>query len=268
METWILLLVGILTGILAGMLGLGGGIIFTPVLLEIFESSERSEPHIWAIATSLSCTFIAALSSSIRQHIKGHYDFKRSLMIGLFAIIGLSLGRWILSMEWFNTTVFRIFFSLIIAYVGAQFFLRRNTPEKPITENKTLSWKGSLSSGSAGGFIAVLAGIGGGGVMVPILHFLYGQRLKTAISLSSGAIVWIALFATLSMMVGVNTEHYRDAWTLGYVQVDLAIPLSIGAFAGGFIGVQLSHRVSPKILSSIFSVVMAIMLYRMLSAFF
>jgi uncharacterized membrane protein YfcA len=269
MESLLLLLTGIATGVLAGMLGLGGGIIFTPVLLYIYESQGFAQPHWWAIATSLACTCVTAFSSSIRQYAKGNFDLRRSVLIGLFAIIGILLGRTLVTAPFFSVKVFRIVYAIILGYVALQFtfgrFLKRNK-NMQTNEEGCLGWKCALITGSSGGFIATLAGIGGGGVMVPIMHFGFKLPMHKSVSLSSGAIVLIALFGTLGF-IGLQPEN-MPAWSVGYVDLAKAMPLAAGAFLGGFAGVQLSHRLTPNTLSVLFGLVLSAALYNILSGLF
>ncbi|MGD8428286.1 MAG: TSUP family transporter, partial [Balneolaceae bacterium] len=67
MELLILFILGIVAGIVAGLFGLGGGILFTPILFVVFSKAGIENPVVLAIASSLFCTFVAALGSSIRQ---------------------------------------------------------------------------------------------------------------------------------------------------------------------------------------------------------
>jgi uncharacterized membrane protein YfcA len=273
MDFYQLILIGIATGIIAGMLGLGGGIIFTPVLLGIFEAEGFNQPHLWAVGTSLACTFVTAIASSIRQQAKGNFDLKRSGLIGLFAIIGLLAGKQIVTAEFFSVTVFRIVYAVILGYVALQFIfgkMRKNADGSDAEPPQSVRLKNrcALITGASGGFIATLAGIGGGGVMVPIMHFGFNIPLKKSVSLSSGAIVLISFFGALGLATMQTFEESVLPYALGYVELGLALPLSIGAFMGGFIGVQWSHRLKPAFLSIMFGTVLAIMFYKVVSGLF
>lgn len=270
MDFFEFILIGIGTGIIAGMLGLGGGLIFTPVLLGIYEAEGFAQPHLWAVGTSLACTFVTAVSSSTRQYLKGNFDFRRSLIIGLFAIIGLLLGRWVISADFFNVRVFRIVYAAVLGYVALQFTLGQLRSRKIVdddSQSTTLSYKCGFLTGSAGGFIATLAGIGGGGVMVPIMHFGFRLPLKTSVSLSSGAIVLISLFGAIGMAL-IVPESNGPVWSVGHVDLAMALPLAIGAFGGGFLGVQWSHKLKPTVLSILFGLVLGSMFYKVVSGLF
>lgn len=273
MDFYQLILIGIFTGIIAGMLGLGGGIIFTPVLLGIFEAEGFNQPHLWAVGTSLACTFVTAIASSIRQHAKGNFDLKRSGIIGLFAIIGLLAGKQIVTASFFSVTVFRIVYAIILGYVAVQFIfgkMRKNEDGSIAEPPQTMRLKNrcALVTGASGGFIATLAGIGGGGVMVPIMHFGFNVPLKRSVSLSSGAIVLISFFGAIGLATMQTFEEAILPYAIGYVELALALPLSLGAFVGGFIGVQWSHRIKPTLLSILFGTVLSIVFYQVVSGLF
>lgn len=80
-ELLLLLLVGLVAGVLAGLLGIGGGIIFTPVLFLLFEGAGVEDPVLWTIASGLFCTFIAASGSIVRQYLQNN----------IFGLKGLNL---------------------------------------------------------------------------------------------------------------------------------------------------------------------------------
>ncbi len=67
MEIVILIIIGIVGGLVAGSMGVGGGIIFTPVLFVLFDEAGIENSVQWSVASGLLCTFSTALSSTIRQ---------------------------------------------------------------------------------------------------------------------------------------------------------------------------------------------------------
>ena len=77
-----LLVIGIFTGIIAGIFGIGGGVLFTPILFFLFNSAGVEQPVAWTIGTSLFCTFSAALSSSIQQRNQKNSYLKEGIRVG------------------------------------------------------------------------------------------------------------------------------------------------------------------------------------------
>lgn len=81
MELWLLIIIGLFGGIIAGSMGVGGGIIFTPVLYFLFEDAGIAQPVQWSVSSGLLCTFAAASSSTIRQIAHQHLFLKEGILL-------------------------------------------------------------------------------------------------------------------------------------------------------------------------------------------
>lgn len=238
MLVLLLLVVGILTGILAGMLGIGGGLIFTPVLYWIFQDAGFERPELWAIGTSLFCTFTSSLGGSLRHHLRSSSYVREGLIAGLFGVIGTILGKWIATSSYFTGPIFRILITSLLVYSIGQLiyktYFSRQLGKPVVNHDRELTVVELSVIGIAGGFIATLAGIGGGLLMVPILHLWFKQTYKRTVSVSELAIVVISFAGFIQL------------WT--YVDVVRAMPLLIGAFVGAFFGVKLHDVVDPRLM--------------------
>lgn len=268
-EFSLLLLVGLIAGIFAGMLGIGGGIIFTPVIFFMFESYGVENPVVWTIGTSLFCTFLAASSSSIQQLRQHNIYLKEGVKLGLFGIIGVTLGKFIVTSSYYSVREFAIIFSLMLAYVSYMMFKKGN--EEPTLRPKPSAEMGVKEitvTGGIGGLISVLAGVGGGGIMVPIMNGVFNQAFRKAVSVSSLAMV-ILVFSGWVQMALANAEGTAiTEYTIGYIDFGLALPVGIGALLGGLIGAYLNQIVQRKYLQWIFAVLALVMSFRLIwSAF-
>lgn len=261
----ILLLLGIVAGILAGLFGLGGGILFTPILFIVFNDAGIENPVVLTIGSSLFCTFIAATGSSIRQFRQQNFYWADGLKVGLLGSLGVTVGKWVITSEYYSQQVFAIFFSLLLIYV-AYIFIRRGRQQSIVASDnpEPLNWSESLVTGGLGGFVAALAGIGGGGVMVPMLNLYYKRAFKKAVSVSSLAIVFISLSGWLQLAltgsVGGMTPYY-----LGNVDFGAALPMAIGGLAGGFLGALLNLKINRKYLQFAFSLLALAMALKLLT---
>src|SRR5690554_768580 len=101
---------------IAGLMGVGGGIIFTPVLFFLFENAGVQDPVVWTIGSGLFCTFIAAFGSTIRQHLQKNMFWKEGIVLGIMGAIGIYLGKLIVVSKYYSETEFAIFFSLVLLY--------------------------------------------------------------------------------------------------------------------------------------------------------
>lgn len=264
----LLLIVGVITGILAGVFGIGGGTLFTPVLFVIFSSIGVEQPVAWTIGTSLFCTFSAALSSTIQQMKDKNSYLYEGIKIGLFGAFGVFMGKQIATSTYYTESIFVLFFATILLMVAWMFYIRGKADKNVNTNLNQIYIKQSVLTGVGGGFVAALAGVGGGVVVVPILNLWYKIDITKAISVSSLAVLLISLsgwlqFAFLSGSISGATD-----FTIGYVDFGTGLPLILGAFAGGFMGVSMGNKISESSRQVAFSVlatvVAALMVYSLL----
>ncbi|TVP97768.1 MAG: sulfite exporter TauE/SafE family protein [Balneolaceae bacterium] len=240
----ILIFCGLIAGTVAGLFGVGGGILFTPILFILFSSVGLENPATWAIATSLFCTFTASISSSIQQRSEKNFYWKQGVIVGLFGTIGVFAGKQVVTSPYYTEDVFVALFSILLVFVAILFFRRRKNDITLLVTKKTISIPKAVGAGTTGGFIAALAGVGGGIVLVPIMNLAYKLRLKKAVSISSMAIVLISLSGWMQFALLAGQPDGITPFTLGYVDFGSGLPLIIGAFTGGFAGVRIGHSVS------------------------
>ncbi len=254
MEMLILLLLGIIAGIVAGLFGLGGGILFTPILFIVFSDAGIENPVVLTIGSSLFCTFIAAFGSSVRQFQQKNFYLGDGLKVGLMGAGGVYLGKLVITSPYYSQQEFVIFFSLLLIYVAYMFYQRGARQQKEIEQNDTsVTLSQSVVTGGLGGFVAALAGIGGGGVMVPLLNLVFKKNFARAVSISSLAIVLISLSGWVQLgytgnSMGTLTEFY---W--GYVDFGAAFPLALGGLLGGFLGALFNLKIDRRYLQFGFS---------------
>ena len=251
-----LLVLGFIAGILAGLLGIGGGLLFTPVLFYLFSTGGVENPVLWSIGTSLFCTFISASSSTLRQYIQKNFFALDGIKVGILGVAGTALGKWLSTSGYYSQQEFAIFFSLVMLFAAYSFIRRTSSSFQKNSgseQQKHITLPRAGLVGGIGGFVASLAGIGGGGVMVPFMNLLMGIPLRKAISISSLAIVFISLGGWLQLAFSSGAEMGISDFHLGFVDFGAALPLVIGGFLGGFLGVFLNHRVPRRILQYLFA---------------
>lgn len=260
----VLLLLGIVAGIVAGLFGLGGGILFTPILFLVFTNHGIEDPVVLTIGTSLFCTFVAAGGSSLRQFGQQNFYLKDGLKVGLFGAVGVMVGKWVITSPYYSETEFVLFFSALLMYVAWMFWRRGRRGDSMVeTTHAPMSWLQSLAAGGGAGFVAALAGIGGGGVMVPVMNLLQKRDFQKAVSISSLAIVIISLSGWIQLALLESgptlTEYY-----IGQVDFGAALPMAIGGLAGGFLGAMWNVRIRRSYLQVAFSILAVGMAVRLL----
>lgn len=260
MELLVLWVLGVVAGVVAGLFGLGGGILFTPILFIVFSDAGIEDPVVLTIGSSLFCTFIAAFGSSIRQFQQQNFYWSEGITIGLMGAGGVFLGKLVITSPYYSQQEFVIFFSLLLLYVAYMFYRRGARGKKEIKTNDLPVTLGqSLVTGGFGGFVAALAGIGGGGVMVPLMNLLFKKEFSRSVSISSLAIVLISLSGWVQLglaenEIGTLTEYY---W--GYVDFGAAFPLAVGGLIGGFLGALFNLKIDRRYLQYAFAVLAIVM---------
>ena len=267
MTIILLFLIGVFAGILAGLLGVGGGLIFTPVLFYLFTQGGLDQPTQWAIGSSLFCTFIASSSSVFKQYRNHNFFLFESLKVGGFGVIGTVIGTTVTTSGWYGAEQFSILFSALLLYAAWNLLYRKRKPKTATpaeTGSHKLTWLVALGIGVLGGMVASLAGVGGGIVLVPLMTLLLKLPFPMAVSISSGAIVVISTSAWLQMACANPVNEGITPLTLGFIDFGTALPLIAGSFAGGYLGVKIGHRIHTRLLEQIFAILLLFMALRLI----
>ncbi|MFU8861373.1 MAG: sulfite exporter TauE/SafE family protein [Cyclonatronaceae bacterium] len=262
----ILVLIGIFAGLLAGMLGIGGGVIFAPVLFYMFDARGIENPEVWAIGSSLLCTLATSVSASFKQNRQRTFSARESLKVGLFGIAGITIGKTYITSDYFNSDIFLSIFFVILVYTGIQFLrkaMKRAAPPAPGTD-RLVNWREAVPIGGGGGLIASLTGIGGGIVMVPIMNMIYRISFQKAVSISVGAIMIISLSGVVQLAISAPATAGLSPYTLGYIDFGTAFALVVGAIAGAYTGTWAQGKVNLTILNGLFAAMLLIAAVRMI----
>ncbi|TYP92222.1 hypothetical protein LX73_2476 [Fodinibius salinus] len=268
-EIVTLFLLGIIAGIIAGLFGLGGGILFTPILFVVFSDGEISDPVVLTIGSSLFCTFVASLGSSVRQFQQQNFFWSEGIKVGVMGAVGVFAGKQVITSPYYSEQVFVIFFSLLLMYVAFMFYSRGSKKQKHMQQNNNpLSMGQSLVSGGLGGFVAALGGIGGGGVMVPLLNLWYYKPFARTVSISSLAIVVISFSGWIQLGLTGRDIDTLTAFHWGYVDFGAALPLALGGLLGGFAGALFNLKINRRYLQFAFAVLAIGMAVKLLTDVF
>lgn len=254
METLLIyLLVGAAAGTIAGLFGVGGGLIIVPALVLVYTALGIA-PEIlthMAVATSLATIVITSISSIRTHHLKG------AVVWPVFVAMapGILLGSWLggvtahlLPGAWLQLLIG--IFALVIAMRMWLAGMRRG--QLP-TDGSRLPGKPGLSAaGAVIGWASAIFGIGGGSLTVPFLTRCRVQ-MQRAVATSAAAGLPIAVAGAISFAVQGWGEPRLPAWTSGYIYwpAFLGIVLASAPFAR--IGANLAHRLSPQMLKNCFA---------------
>lgn len=253
------LILGVLTGIAAGMLGIGGGAIMVPALyftLPLTGIDSRILSYT-VIGTSLFCGSFASLSSAVSHYRTNNIDRKRAILFASGSIIAAAIVP--LFVIRIDPALLKVIFGsiLIITLIKMLFEIRQGKESSLEISNKFLPIFGLFT-----GALAALTGIGGGVLFVPILTYFYAVNLKRSIGTSSAIIFFTMLSSAFSyslMNTGVHT-----GFQLGFINLFSGIPIAVGALAGAVFGVRIVLKTPVLIVKRIFSLFLIIIILRMM----
>lgn len=255
---------GIFAGILAGLLGVGGGIVIVPVLFFLFQSFGVSPESAMLVATATSLATIVPTSiSSIRSHHhKGNVDFELLKRWALFIFIGVLAGSWLVTRV--EGTLLTLLFGVIATLSALNMLLRTN---KPSLFQQLPDSAGQGLMATLVGFFSAMVGIGGGTISVPLLS-IYNYPTHKAVGTAAAIGLIISLPGALTMLAIGTTPADAPVGTFGLVNViafACIVPLTV-LFAP--VGATLAAKLDAGKLKKIFAVVLLITGVRMLGQLF
>ncbi len=265
---WLLVLVAcsLLAGVVAGLLGVGGGIVLVPVLDVILRAGGVSADwsmHI-AIATSLATIIPTALVSSMAHHARGGVDWGIARAWAPGMLCGALAGSLLAAQTpdaWLAGG-----FGMVAAAVAAKMLL--TSPDLRLADTSPRGVGGNLIAAVIGGLSAMM-GIGGGTLSVPAMT-LTGGAIHQAVGTAAFFGLLIALPGTLGYL-SADPATALPPLTLGLVSLPaLAIVAPCTMLTAPW-GARLAHRLPRQLLSRVFGVFLAIvalrMFYRMSTSF-
>jgi uncharacterized membrane protein YfcA len=256
----LLLVIGGFAGVLAGLLGVGGGIVLVPAFFYTFQTLGYDGPQLMQIclATSLATIIVTSVRSVLSHNKKGavDWDILRTWAPGI--AVGAILGVLVAANLRSNTLqgVFGVLGLIIGAYLGlgrSDWRLGAGMP-KGITR--------AIMSPVLG-FLSVLMGIGGGSFGVPLMS-LYGTAIHRAVATAAGFGVTIAVPSVAGFLFLEIAAENRPPFTIGAVNlVAFFIVIAMTLVTAPW-GVKLAHAMDPKPLKRVFAVFLTLVALNML----
>jgi uncharacterized protein len=255
-----LAVLGLCTGFLAGLLGVGGGMLLGPFLTIIL--SARGVPADlavkMAIATSMATIMFTSLSSVRAHHRRGavRWDIARGLAPGIVlggalasaGVFALLKGTWL-----------AIFFALFVGFSATQMFLDK----KPKPGRQMPGTAGQVAAGSVIGFLSGLVGAGGGFVSVPFM-VAHNVSILQAVATSAALGFPIALANTVGYVVSGWSLPGLPQHSLGYVWLPALAAVACCSVLTAPLGARLAHRLPVGKLKKIFALILYLLASYML----
>jgi uncharacterized membrane protein YfcA len=254
---------GAIAGVLAGLLGIGGGLIIVPMLTFAFGTLGFPHDHIlhMALGTSLASILFTSLSSVRAHHARAAVNWPVVLRITPGILAGTFGGAWVAS--FLSTNVLKGFFGVFLLYVATQMLLGF----KPKPTRELPGTAGMFGSGSVIGVVSSLVGIGGGTLSVPFLVW-HNTVVHTAIGTSAAIGFPIALAGSLGYITSGITVQGLPPWTLGFVNLTALGGIVAASVLTAPLGARLAHSLPVEKLKKSFAVLLYIVGTRMIWSIF
>ena len=246
-------------GFMAGLLGVGGGIIMVPALYYAFTVLDfelATRMHL-AVGTSLAIIIPTSIISTKTHMEYNAVDFKMVKSFGIFILLGVIAGTF-LAVN-LKTPTLVLFFSMFSFMVGLFFiFLREKLVENP----KTISDVVKNISGIIIGFISVPLGIGGGSLMVPFMR-TFGYDIRKSIGTAAAVGFLISLSGTITMIMGGKIiDNINTPFSVGYINLlGFAVFVPVTMIMAR-LGAKAVYKINKKLLSKIFGTFLLIVSVR------
>lgn len=255
----ICMLVGCIVGFLAGLFGIGGGMVVVPVLVYLLPMVNVPNELLMNIAlgTSFATIVITGAASAYNHHQRGNMQWSvlktllPSIIISVF-IASHFISR--LPKEYSSKL-----FAVLVVYLAIKMILSI----KPKAQNKSFTTQSSIIGGALIGIASSIAGIGGGSFIVPFLNSR-GVEMKKAIGTSSFCGMFLAISGMLSyMQSGWQVENLPD-YALGYVYLPAVLGITITSFFTTKLGVATTSKLPVASLKRYFALLLIVIAVKMI----
>ncbi|MFA5581898.1 MAG: sulfite exporter TauE/SafE family protein [Paracoccaceae bacterium] len=256
----LLMAIGGVAGVMAGLLGVGGGIVLVPGFFYVFAAMGYDSPWLMQIclATSLATIIVTSGRSVMGHHRRGAVDW--AVLRGFAPGIALGAVIGMLTVSVLSSVILQAIFGVLAVAVGLFMGFGRVT-----WRLGDLMPTGALRAAisSAIGFLSVLMGIGGGSFGVPLMT-LYNFTIHRAVATAAGFGVIIAVPSVIGFLLLDIPPEARPPFTLGVVNLPAFGLVIAMTLLTAPLGVRLAHAMDPKPLRQVFAVFLVLIALNML----
>jgi uncharacterized protein len=251
--------VGAVAGILAGLLGVGGGLVIVPMMVITLNWQGIPQEHIMhlALGTSLASIIFTSVSSFMAHHRRDAVQWQvvRQIVVGI--LLGTFLGATLASR--LSTGVLKGIFIVFLYYMGIQFLLDR----KPKASRTLPGPWGMFGMGMIIGVVSAFVGIGGGSLSVPFMIYC-NIPVHTAIGTSAAIGFPIAIAGAAGYLVNGLAVANLPSGSLGYIYLPALLGIAGCSVLTAPLGARLAHSLPVGRLKQVFAVLLLVMGTKML----
>lgn len=252
------ILLGSVVGFLAGLLGIGGGLVIVPVLTFMFAGQGIPHEHLLhlALGTSLASIVFTSFSSIRSHHKRGAVIWPIVIKITPGIIVGTFFGAWIAAH--LSTNFLKIFFTLFLFYVGIQMLLGI----KPKPSREVPGTAGVSGAGVVIGIFSSLVGIGGGTLSVTFFTWC-NVTMHKAIGTSAAIGFPIAVTGAVGYAINGFAVQGLPSDAFGYIHLTALAGIAVASILTAPLGAKFAHSLPVDKLKKIFASLLLILAVRM-----
>jgi uncharacterized membrane protein YfcA len=246
-----LLVLGCFTGFLAGLLGIGGGMLLVPFMTFLLSSKGMPAEHVvkMAIATSLATICFTSIASVRAHHQRGAVLWSVARVLAPGIVIGSLIGAQLAKA--LPSPVLALLFALFVGFSATQMLIDR----KPKPSRQLPGTAGMLGAGGVIGLFAALVGAGGAFVSVPFMTWC-NVKIHNAVATSAALGFPIAVAGTVGYMVAGWSLRDMPPGTIGYLYLPALVTISIASVLTAPFGARTAHRMDMRQLKRVFAVLL------------
>lgn len=252
MTFWLLYMaLGAFSGVLAGLLGVGGGVVIVPVLVYLFTLQQMPASFILhlALGTSLASIMFTSISSFRAHHLKGAVDWQVFRRVTPGILVGTLFGTWVAAQ--LSTRFLKGFFIVFLYYIAFQLLLN----VKPKPSRQLPGTGGMFGVGGVIGGVSSLVGIGGGSMSVPFLVWC-NVSLHNAIGTSAAIGFPIALAGAIGYVANGLLVGSLPAYSFGFVYLPSLVGIAVVSILTAPLGARLAHSLPVPQLKKAFALLL------------
>lgn len=253
------LTLGAIAGYLAGLFGVGGGLLLVPVLLLLFDAQQFPAEHVMhlALGTSMANILFTSLASMRKhhQHRAVNWRVVRNITPGI--LLGTGIGAVFATS--ISPHLLGIFFALFVYFAAAQILLG----VRPHASRQLPGMAGMTITGILTGWLSSMVSIGGGTVAVPFLLWC-NVSLRNAIGTSAAIGFPVAVGGTIGYVVTGMSIYALPAYSLGFVYLPALLWVALASVITAPLGAKATHHMKTGVLRKLFALLLIALATKML----
>ncbi len=248
----ILFLLGSIGAFLSGFLGVGGGIVYIPILDYFLSKLGFNDDNLVKaiLANSLFTIIFSGSVSSYKQYKLGNFYPREIFFTAITGVLTAVLMTLLIkSGTWYSKSVFNYVFASMLLIIALRMFFVKVPAANASVIIKPL---GFYITGFFAGIVTAMSGLGGGVIMTPVFTDLLKLNIKKASAISNGVIPFFAIAVGILNLNTPSTQNVSE-WQVGYVVFPVVIPMILSTFFLAPLGVMASQKANQKTIRLVFA---------------